>query len=264
MRKLDPFARHRQQILGGLLAKSGSGYGIALSPTAGNDNPSPASRAAIEMKLQLIDHKQTLKAIQSRVTKIAMKGEFLPLYEGWISGVLLAGGAPVSEEAADVTATMMIWRIDVGDYAGALPLVEYVLRHRVPMPAHIGRTVGTFVTEEIADAALAAFDQAEPGVAAFPIKVLAELEDLVADEDMHDEVKAKLQKAIARALESDPDESRVRQEETLRRYLRALELNPRAGVKKNIERLQSALKKTEGAPDAPDDTSAPGPSPAAD
>lgn len=246
------------------MAKSGSGFGIAHNPNAGNDNATPATRAAIEMKLQLIDHKQTLKAIQSRETKIAMKAEFLPLYEGWISGVLLAGGAPVSEEAADVIATMMIWRIDVGDYVGALPLVEYVLRHGVAMPAHIGRTVGTFVTEEIADAALAAFDQADAGVAAFPIKVLAELEDLVADEDMHDEVKAKLQKAIARALEADTDESRVRQEETLRRYLRALELNPRAGVKKNIERLQSALKKTEAAPGAPDDTSAPGPTPGAD
>jgi hypothetical protein len=256
MRKLDPFARHRQQVLGGLLARSGSGYGIAHSPRAVNDNPTPATRAAIEMKLQLIDHKQTLKAIQSRETKIETKRELLPLYADWISGVLLADAPPATEEAADVVSSIMIWRIDVGDYAGALPMIDFVLRHRVPMPAQIGRTVGTFVTEEIADAALAAFDQVESGVQAFPIKVLAELEDLVADEDMHDEVKAKLQKAIARALAADGDESRVRQEETLRRYMRALELNPRAGVKKDIERLQSALKKTEAAAGAPAPSSA--------
>jgi hypothetical protein len=214
-----------------------------------NDNPSPASRAAMEMKLQLIDHKQSLKAIQSRETKIELKRQLLPLYDGWISGLLLAAGAPGSQEAADVVATVMIWRIDVGDYAGALPLIAYVLRHRVPMPAHINRTAGTFVTEEIADAALAAFATAPTDQigSPFPVAVLAELEDLVADEDMHDEVKAKLQKAIGKALAADGEETEVRQQETLRRYLRALELDPRAGVKKDVERLQSSLKKIETA-----------------
>jgi hypothetical protein len=250
MRKLDPFARHKQQVLGRILAQKGGGFGVAHSPVAGNDN-SPAAREAIAMKLQLIDHKQTLKAIQSRETKIAMKAELLPLYGAWISGVLRGGAAPATQEAADVVATVMIWRIDVGDYAGALPLIAYVLRHRVPMPSQINRTAATFVTEEIVDAALAAFDlaSAEATEPAFSIEVLAELEDLVADEDMHDEVKAKLQKAIGKALAASGDDTRIRQEETLKRYMRALELNPRAGVKKDIERLQSALRKNPPAPE---------------
>lgn len=241
---ISPARRHRQLVLGRIMAASGSGFGTELKPIGANDDLSPAEMEIMQLKLQLIDHQQTLKATKSQETKIAIKREFAPLYADWIKGVLEANAAPQSEQAAELIATMMIWAIDCGEYHDALPLVEFVLKHKVPMPARFDRDVATFVTDQVSEAAIAAYEKAEPGVEAFSLEILGRVEDLVADADMHDQVKAKLQKAIARALASDAgDESRVRQEETLKRYQRALELNPAVGVKKDIERLQSALKK---------------------
>lgn len=242
---ISPARRHRQLVLGRIMAASGSGFGAELKPIGANDDLSPAEMEVMQLKLQLIDHQATLKATKSQETKIAIKREFAPLYAAWIKGVLEADAAPQSEQAAELIATMMIWAIDCDEYHDALPLVEFVLKHKVPMPARFDRDVATFVTDQVSEAAIAAYEKAEPGVEAFSLEILGRVEDLVADADMHDQVKAKLQKAIARALASDAgDESRVRQEETLKRYQRALELNPAAGVKKDIERLQSALKKS--------------------
>ncbi|WP_295168193.1 phage terminase small subunit [uncultured Brevundimonas sp.] len=247
---ISPARLHRQLVLGRIMAASGSGFGIELTPIGDNDDLSPADMEIMQLKLQLIDHQQTLKATKSQETKIAIKRQFAPLYANWIKGVLEADQAPQREQAAELIATMMIWAIDCGEYQDALPLVEFVLKHKVPMPARFDRDVATFVTDQVAEAAIAAYEKAEPGVEAFPLEILGRVEDLVADADMHDQVKAKLQKAIGRALASDAGEdSRIRQEETLKRYQRAIELNPSVGVKKDIERLQSALKKS--APPAP-------------
>lgn len=249
---VSPARRHRQQVLGRVLAASGSGFGKALQPIAENENLSPAELEVLQLKVQLIDHQASLKATKSQETKIALKREFLPLYAAWVDGVVQADQPPANEQAAELISTLMIWRIDAGDFAAAMPLVEFVLKHKVPMPARFDRDAATFVTDQVSEAALAAYDKAEPGVEAFPLEILAQVEDLVAGADMHDQVKAKLQKAIGRALATDAgEESRVRQEECLKRYQRALELNPAAGVKKDIERLQSALKKSAPPPDSP-------------
>lgn len=247
---VSPARRHRQQVLGRVLAASGSGFGKPLQPIAENENLSPAQLEVLQLKVQLIDHQASLKATKSQETKIALKREFLPLYAPWVDGVVQADQPPANEQAAELISTMMIWRIDAGDFAAAMPLVAFVLKHGVPMPARFDRDAATFVTDQVSEAAIAAYDKAQPGEEAFPLQILAQVEDLVADADMHDQVKAKLQKAIGRALATDAgEESRVRQEECLKRYQRALELNPAAGVKKDIERLQSALKKS--APTAP-------------
>src|SRR5690606_6740277 len=85
---------------------------------------------------------------------------------------------------------------------------------------------------------------------AFPAAVLPMLQDLVDtyDEDLHDEISAKLQRAIGMAIMAganieDEEDLRVRREQTLRCYLRALELNPKVGVKKQVEQLQRQLAK---------------------
>ncbi|STH42997.1 small terminase subunit [Escherichia coli] len=44
--------------------------------------------------------------------------ELLPKYAAWAEGVLAAGGA----QQDDVLMYVMLWRIDAGDYAGALEI----------------------------------------------------------------------------------------------------------------------------------------------
>ena len=240
MRKIDPFQRHKQFVLASMGGTFMAGRGFVAPTARANDDDGPVAREAAQMKLQLFDHLRTLKAIQSRERKIETKRELLPLYDAWVAGVLAGGGGFHD----DVFTTIMIWRIDVGDFAVAMPMIAHVLRHKLAMPERINRTAATFITEEIADAALEILTLGEaanrPPVA---IEVLGELEDLVALEDMHDEVRAKLQKAIAKTMAASDDDGQARRQETLARYLRALELDPKAGVKKEIDQLQRALKK---------------------
>ena len=225
-RRPSPATLHRQSVLAaqgrhvlvgvGMSGKIGSlgraGLAAAaMAAAAANDRDGPAAREASLMKLQLVDHRASLKAIQSREAKIALKRDLLPHYDGWITGVL-AGNTGEHDE---VFTTVMIWRIDVGQYIEAVPLIQYALRHRLTLPEHINRTLATFITEEIAEAALKAFAIGGDAADAFPAGVLPAIEELVEDEDpdlredMPDEVRAKLQKAIGKAILRDGEDDRT-------------------------------------------------------
>lgn len=252
-RPVSAAQRHRFRVLAASGSRVLAAAGAPSAASAANDGP--LSTAEAEIRLQLIDHKRSLKAIQSREAKIALKRDILPLYAPWVEGVLEANTGAADE----VFATVMIWRIDVGDFFGALPQIEYVLRHKLELPAHIDRTPATFITEEIAEAALKAYQLGAEAAAAFPAGILPAIEDLVDGDvpelraDMPDEVRAKLQKAIGLAVLFVDDEDRQRQEESLKRFQRALELDPKSGVKKAIEQLQRKLNKPTNPP-APEGT----------
>lgn len=251
----SPATAHRQRVLAAmgnrvLVGDGGTRVDMSATGPAGPAANDPVSREAAQMALMLIDHRQSLKQIQSREAKIALKRELLPLYTPWIEGVL-AGN---TGQGDTVFATILVWTLDVGDFVQALPMIRYVLAHRMSLPEQITRTPATFITEEIAEAALQAFAQGGEVAAAFPIEVLAAIEDLVDDEDpdlredMPDEVRAKLHKALAKAILRDGEDDRTRQQESLKHFLRALELDAGAGVKKDIEQLQRKLKKADEEP----------------
>jgi hypothetical protein len=64
---------------------------------------------------------------------------------------------------------------------------------------------------------------------------LNEVAQLTASHDMHDQVRAKLHKAIGYTLERDDDSPAA-----LEHLRRALELDERAGVKQDIARIEKA------------------------
>lgn len=82
------------------------------------------------MLLQLAEDRRRLKGVQSTVKKAEIKVELLPKYAAWAEGVLAAGGA----QQDDVLMYVMLWRIDAGDYAGALEIGRHALRHGWVMP----------------------------------------------------------------------------------------------------------------------------------
>lgn len=103
------------------------------------------------MLLQLNEDRRRLKGIQSNVRKAEIKVEVLPKYAAWAEGVLSADGA----QQDDVLMYVMLWRVDAGDYAGALAIGRHALKHGWAMPLG-SRTTATVLAEEIADAAKAA------------------------------------------------------------------------------------------------------------
>ncbi len=138
----------------------------------------------------------------------------------------------------------MLWRLDVGDLAGALAIAEYALRHGLDAPDRFERDTPSIVAEQLAEEAIklleaAARDEADQGrTAAELVMHLGRAEALTRDADMHDPVRAKLEKALGYAYRDKGGHAA----EALEHLRRALELNDRAGVKKDIERLERELK----------------------
>ncbi len=180
------------------------------------------------MLLQLNEDRRRLKGIQSNVRKAEIKVEVLPKYAAWAEGVLSADGA----QQDDVLMYVMLWRVDAGDYAGALAIGRHALKHGWAMP--LGqRTAATVLAEEMADAAKAAILAEAP----FDADLLLQTLEIVDAHDMPDQSRARLHKSIGwLQVESKPASA-------LNHLKQALQLDDKCGVKKDIDQLERKLRK---------------------
>lgn len=179
----------------------------------------------------------SLKAVQSTETKAVMKRDMLPNYQGWIDGTLDGDSGRQDE----VITTMMLWAIDSQDYPQALKIGRYVVKHGLSMRDDFKRTAPVMLAEEISNQALnVATTDAEADMSAY-ITVLDELAEIVAGADMPDEVQSKLCKARAFSRRGTADNET--KGEALKLFRRATELNPAAGVKRDMQSISRELKK---------------------
>lgn len=218
----SPAQRHFQRVSAQLAAAS-AGQGETLVGSA------------YELMLaKLATDRRRLKSIASIERKIDVKrAELLPEYVDYVAGAL-SGGRGAQD---DVLTTVMIWRVDVGDYSGALEIARYAIEHRMTLPDQYDRPLATAIAEEFAEASLSSFKKIDtPTVDAAQ---LAEVAQLTASHDMHDQVRAKLHKAIGYTADRAGDIPAA-----LEHLRRALELDERAGVKQDIARLEKARNAT--------------------
>lgn len=192
------------------------------------------SRSHALMRAKLDTDRRRLKDTQSIERKIEIKREVLPDYAEYVSGVLSAGKGVQDE----VLGYVLCWRIDTGDYAGALDVGRFVLDHNLSLPDRFERTPATLIAEEPAVQALKAYDANKP----FDLAVLFKINDLTAGRDMPDQVRAKLHFAIGRHL----SRTGANDEEALFHLQRAVELHDKVGAKKDIEQLQRKLRNASG------------------
>ncbi|AXE93957.1 phage terminase small subunit [Paraburkholderia terricola] len=215
----NPARRHFQRI-SARLASASAGAGETMVGSA------------YELMLaKLAIDRRRLKDIKSIARKIEVKrAELLPAYVDYVAGAL-SGGRGAQD---DVLTTVMIWRVDVGDFAGALDIARYAIAHRMTLPDQYDRTLSTAIAEEFAEAALSSFkkDASGEGVS---VAQLDEIAQLTESHDMHDQVRAKLHKAIGYTFE------RAGNLPLALYHLRgALKLDERAGVKQDIARIEKA------------------------
>lgn len=225
----NPCRRHFQRVTAALAAAA-----VAPQQTMEGANAYELQMAALHQD------SLRLKQIQSISDKAKLKVQLVTAYEPYVAGVLEAGQGAQD----DVLTTVMTWRIDAGLYLQALEIAGYVLKHKLVLPDRFRRTIGCYVAEEIATAALNAL-KAE---SAFDSDILIATEQLTRDQDMPDEARAKLHLAIGRALVFEvPDKPAVEgiaRLQTARTNLaRAIELHSSCGGKKDLERLAGRLKK---------------------
>lgn len=178
-----------------------------------------------------------LSGVQSEETKAEMKKSMLPEYEGWIEGTLDGDSGRQDE----VITRLMVWAIDCRDYALAMRLGRYVVRHGLTLPDNFNRTAATFLTEEMSKPLLTLAAADADADLSSGVAVLDEVADIVADSDMPDVVRAKLCKARALARRGATDITA--KAEALALFREALTRNPNAGVKKEIATLAREVKK---------------------
>ena len=176
----------------------------------------------------IYDATRTLKSIKSIQAKIEKKRELLPDFLPYVEGVLSEGNGAKD----DVLMTMMVWCIDVGDFEKALAIGAYAVKHNID-------TV-SILAEEIAEGVKSALAKEDADADALA-NVMARAAAIVDNHDMHDEIKAKLHKTYGYALRAAEDV-----EGALDQLKAALALDERIGVKQDIQRLESQLKKQGG------------------
>lgn len=182
-----------------------------------------------QMLVKLAADQRTLKAIYSKELKAAKKRELLPFWLPWVNGVLEQGKGAQD----DILMTVMLWRLDTDDIAGALEIARYALKYGLTMPGKHRRTPPYMFTEEVALAAMRAHAAGE----SVDTRLLTETLELTAAADMPDEVRAKLHKITGLFLRDGGDAAGA-----LAHLQRATQLDCQAGVKKEIERLERELK----------------------
>jgi Phage small terminase subunit len=237
----SPALRHRQAKLAAIAA-SGARGGAPGAPAMPSEGPVASEYQMLLMALG--EDLRALSNIQSIERKIEAKRAMIDRYMPWLQGALQAE-VPAQDE---IVTTMLIWLLDLGRWAEALSMAGHVLEHGLALPERYKRNPATLVAEEIAEAGLTN----PPSV---DLPVLLEVQALTEAHDMHDQVRAKLAKAIGRALEMlaaayDPEAETAQAggkpalvDAALDWLNRALALDKNSGVKKAIEGLTRERKK---------------------
>ncbi|ELQ8551572.1 terminase endonuclease subunit [Salmonella enterica] len=186
-----------------------------------------------QMLVKLADDRRTLKNIRSNERKAEKKRELLPFYAPWVAGVLTDGRGAQD----DIVMTVMLWRLDAGDIAGALEIAPYALKYGLTSDHR--RTTPYMLVEEVALAAQRLRDAGE----SVDLSWLQTTIDLTDGADVPDMVRARLHKVTGQTLRDAGMNA-----EALAQFQRAMQLDRNAGVRKEIERLERALKPKAEAP----------------
>ncbi|SEG43850.1 phage terminase small subunit [Billgrantia desiderata] len=208
---------------------------VTAALAAADAGEQPMQGDAFElMQAALFEDYRRLKATQSMERKAEIKREILPQYADYVAGVLERGQGAQD----DVLMRVMLWRIDAGDLAGAVEIARYALAHGLNPPDQFERGTAAVIAEEVADQALKQLE-AESSDATILLHLLSEVETLSASADMHDQIRAKLHKSLGYAARDAGQLELAQQHLT-----RAIELNERVGVKRDLEQIAREIKKT--------------------
>jgi hypothetical protein len=184
-----------------------------------------------------------LQNIMGTDRKIEAKRRMIAKYGPWLQGVLTGDGGAQDE----IVVTMLVWAIDIAAWPLALDLATYVLKHGLALPERYKRKPATLIAEEVAEAGLV-----KP--ATVDLDTLQRVSLLTADQDMHDQVRAKLEKALGLGFKArldawDPEADSqpaggkgALVDAALAHLGRALGLDANSGVKKLIEGLERERK----------------------
>lgn len=242
----SPFLRGRQHKLA-MLAGQAIAAGIPSAPA----EDTPAGQEFAGLRVRLHDQLRQLADVESHQARQPLKAEFAKVFAPWVDGVLAADEAVQDE----IVLTCMVWAIDYGDFAEAVRLGEFAMRHGLAMPDRYKRSVACFLREDIAEVAINHPDAVDHAL-------LVKIDQLTAGADMPDAAKAKLHKALGRSwaakaanFDASADSApaggaAAYAEQAIAHFRHALALDKNAGVKKDLEQLLRLARDLDAAADA--------------
>ncbi len=166
------------------------------------------------------------QSLESKSAKSEFKAERLDHYRSWVTGILDNELMPYDK----ITTEMAVWSVDGGDIDFSIEIARYMINGQHDLPI-------TF-TEKTPTALLRLFtDKADKEPELVSLEHLQKLEEIFADADVKDTVRAKLYRYIAeRQVENSPAEA-------LANFEKAKELNPSETVVTVIKNLKKQLEK---------------------
>lgn len=237
MRKPLSMVQHRERMLAERAVKLGQNPdprakqrvilgAESVDGTVFTDNSPATVTQRIELRLSSqLDQLENIRGID---LKIAKKREWYQEYLGFIDGSIAVSPALQN----DALMHLMVWAIDVGDYANAVKIGQFAVLNNMVLPSKYKRGVAELLTEDCAEAFLA-----DPELAKQSVDLIQRIIDIGYGQDMVVQARAKIFKAQGMALtDSHPTEA-------LRAFKTALHLNDKAGVKKDIADLERKLKR---------------------
>ena len=257
----SPARRHLERVSAAIAANA-AGAALMAGFAPAIDDANPAANQYRVLLASLHDDIRHISDIHSHDSRKPVKLEKADTYRPWVDGALTAGlkGAATQDE---IVAEMLVWAVDFADYDWALEIANHMLAHGVRMPERFpSASVAAFITAKLAEAALSA-----TGDVAHAVLLL--VDQLVDGQDMHDEKRALLCKALARSFAKEAEAFDAAADNAvaggkagltaaaLDYAQKALTLNKNAGVKKDIEQLERKLTELGGRP--PVETPAPDP-----
>ena len=180
---LSPARRHRLQALAAKEAAKADEFG-GVRPDAS------------VYQLQLTELKNdihVLRSIQSQEKRAEAKKELIPKHMPYVLGIVQSGAKVEQDE---VITTIMLWCFDCGLFNQGLSLAEYALEQNLKMPDSFSRSTASIVAEEIGNAAHKTYQDGQ----VFKLDVLEKANQLTANHDMHDQIRAKLYLGLGRTL----------------------------------------------------------------
>ncbi|MFT4091307.1 MAG: phage terminase small subunit [Asticcacaulis sp.] len=249
MSRLSPAQRSFARKTAALVVAAAGAHLAAARPTSG-----PAATEYALLRAQMGEHLTELKALHSVELKIARKREILPEYTHHVRAVIDSAEKTGRALEDEVFIQIMVWVFDVGEYRDGLIMAAHALRFKVPMPSRFSSTVAAFVADTLGDAALSAVTLSGDKLPDFNPQILQHALDLTEGADMADQARAKLHKALgllmARTAQvADKDTNgpaglaRAAREEAVTHLKRAYALHEKIGVKKELDALESALRR---------------------
>ena len=180
----------------------------------------------------LQDDKAILKAIFGNEDKAKAKAEMLPSYADWLQGVMAGQHAQVGDK---ITPTVLVWFIDCGLLDEAMPLVTFAMKTGMDSADEYQRTMPEIIIEQYAEQISNGYD-----ISPDHLQTLIDWATQKNEKGQHlfnmpDQIRAKLLKAAGERFEEDNQTAQA-----IALYEKALNYNPRAGVKKRLDALRKS------------------------